>query len=97
MTVPRAPRNPFWALLIAAAAAFCIAVIAYVAAGFGDRAHPLNQLFNRHGAAITTGLAILTVLFGGLALTVDRLQTLRQIQSRADTREGEAPAEPRGR
>ncbi|MFO1096223.1 MAG: hypothetical protein U0992_23390 [Planctomycetaceae bacterium] len=30
-----------------------------------------------------------------MPLTVDRLQTLRQIQSRADTREGEAPAEPR--
>lgn len=82
MSAPRPVRNPFWALLIAAAAGFCISVIAYVVAGFGDRVHPLNQLFNRHGAAITTGLAILTMLFGGLALTIDRVHTLRQMQNR---------------
>jgi hypothetical protein len=65
-------------LLVVAAAGFCISTLAYVAAGFGDRAHPLNQFFNRHGAVTTTGFAVATMLLGGLALTVDRRQSLRQ-------------------
>ncbi|MBL8849638.1 MAG: hypothetical protein JNG89_08135 [Planctomycetaceae bacterium] len=78
MTAPRPARNPFWGLVVLSAAGFCIGVLAYVSAGLGDRTHPLNQFFNRHGAAVTIGLAIATVLSGGLALRVDRVQTLRQ-------------------
>jgi hypothetical protein len=77
MSAPRAGRNPFWGLVVLSAAGFCIAVLAYVAAGFGNGAHPLHRFFNRHGAAVTIGLAIATILFGGLALTIDRMQTQR--------------------
>lgn len=75
MSAPRVGRNPFWGLVVLSAAGFCIAVLAYVAAGFGNGAHPLHRFFNRHGGAVTIGLAIATILFGGLALTIDRKQT----------------------
>jgi hypothetical protein len=77
-------RNPFWVLLVASAAGFCIAVAAYLVAGLGNREEPLNQFFNRHGATLTTGLAVSTMLLGGLALTVDRRQTLRAMADREE-------------
>lgn len=86
MTSPTPTRNPFWMLLIVAASGFCISVVAYVAAGFGDRTHPLNQFFNQHGGATTTGFAVATMLLGGLALTVDRRQTLRALRDGTDER-----------
>ena len=87
MKSPRPASNPFWGLVVLSAAGFCICVLAYVAAGFGDRAHPLNRFFNRHGAAVTIGLATTTILSGGLALRTDRRQTLRQISKMHEQRE----------
>ncbi len=87
MKLPPAGRNPFWLLLVASAAGFCIAVTAYLVAGFGNREEPLNQFFNRYGATLTTGLAVSTMLLAGLALTVDRRQTLRTMADRKDLAE----------
>ena len=56
MSAPRPARNPFWALLIAAAAGFCISVIAYVAAGFTE-------------GFFETGLSIWDVAAGSLLVT----------------------------
>jgi len=84
MTAPRPARNPFWALVVISAAGFCICALAYVAAGFGDRTHPLNRFFNRHGAVVTIGLAIGTILSGGMALKTDRLQTIRRQSLKSD-------------
>ena len=83
MTAPRRARNPFWGLLVLSAAGFCIAVAAYLVAGFGNREEPLNQFFNAHGGALTTGLAVTTMLLAGLALTIDRRQTLRTMKEDA--------------
>ena len=69
MTAPRRARNPFWGLLVLAAAGFCITVAAYLVAGLSNRDEPLNRFFNEHGGALTTGLAIATIVLGGLALT----------------------------
>ena len=45
MTTSRTGRNPFWVLLVASAAGFCIAVSAYVVAGFGNRAGAAQSVF----------------------------------------------------
>lgn len=83
MTQPTPQRNPFWSLLVLAAGTFCLSVMGYVVSGFGAREAPLNQFFSRHGAALTTAAAIVTILFAGLAMTVDRLQTRRRAESDA--------------
>lgn len=93
MTSARKGRNPFWGLLVVSAAGFCIAVAAYLVAGFGNRDEPLNRFFNEHGGSLTTGLAVATMLLAGLALTVDRRQTLREMgrdQAKSDARDEQA-------
>lgn len=57
---------------------FCITVFLAVAATFGDPAHPLHDLINRFGTPVLLIEAGLLVVVGLLAMTVDRVLTLRR-------------------
>lgn len=77
MTSGRKPFNPFWILLTASATLFCISSLAWIAAGFGNRASPLAEFMNEHGATIIGFEAAVTVALGLLALILDSRQSRR--------------------
>ncbi|REJ80130.1 MAG: hypothetical protein DWQ34_04095 [Planctomycetota bacterium] len=79
---PEAPEpfNPFWRLVVASAVLFCVTILAYIAAGFGQPAAPVNQFLMRHGALIISIEAGVTVACGLAALSVDRRHTLQRQQ-----------------
>ena len=62
-------------------------VFAMVAATFGDPEAPMAKLLDQYAGYMIGAEVVATLLFGFIALAVDRRQSLH--------REGEAPAEPR--
>lgn len=58
---------------------FCVSIFIVIAATFGERTNPVNAWINRHANLIL--LAEAGVLFGLsiLAMTLDRLRTLKQL------------------
>jgi hypothetical protein len=79
------PQKPWWTAVIGSSGAFVFASLAWVAASFGDRGDPLNQIVNRHGATIIFALAALTMASGMLAMYLDQRE--RRLNEADDVRE----------
>ncbi len=69
---PKERPKLWWAAVIACSAAFVVASLAYMAAGFGDRDVPANQFLNQHGGKVIGVLAALTIGSGVLAMYLDQ-------------------------
>jgi len=85
MSVPRAPRNPFFPLAAFCSALFIITILAMLASVFGDERAPLAQLFDRYAGRLIAGEVVAILATGFLALYIDRRQALRT-QNRPDAR-----------
>lgn len=77
----RPPSNPFWGLVVAAAVLFCVSILAYIAAGFGQPEAPVNRFLMTHGAMIVAIEAGMTVALGIAALSLDRRQSRRSVEA----------------
>jgi len=84
--------NPFWGIVIGAAGGFCVTILAYLAAGLGSPAAPLNRFFTRYGFLLVCVETAVIVVAGLLALAVDRRQTLRGRRPAAVDKDGPAGA-----
>src|SRR5690606_7625800 len=71
--------NVFFRLVCGAAVVFVITVLAMIATLFGDPQAPVNRFLDEYASRIIGGEVAATVVFGLLAMTVDRVRTLRQI------------------
>jgi hypothetical protein len=88
--VDRVPNNVLFTLLIPTVFIFCGTVLAYLMAGFGNPAAPINRLIDRYAFTALLVEAAVVLVIGVLAMTVDRRRTLAR--SRPDSTD---PA-PRG-
>jgi hypothetical protein len=70
MNTPK--QKPWWTAVILSAGAFVVMSLAYVAAGFGEQASPVNQVLNRHGGTMILALAGVTIGNGMLAMWLDQ-------------------------
>lgn len=76
--IERLAANPFWALVIVSGAAFALTCLVMVAATLGDPHGPMNRLVRAYGTSAAGIETIVLVLSALGAMTVDRIQTLRQ-------------------
>lgn len=88
--------NVFFRLLIPVATLFVITVLAMVATMFGDRRAPVVAFLDEYGGTLIAVEAAATVLLGILAMTVDRLRTLRETGSSSSQRRSEADVDETG-
>ena len=70
-----ARRNFFFPLTALASALFIVTVLLLIATVFGDPRAPANQFFDRNAGVIMAAEVAAILLFGFLALVVDRRQT----------------------
>jgi hypothetical protein len=69
-------RNPFFMLVAFLSALFVVTILALVAAVFGDPRAPAARLVDRYAGFALTVEVVGILMTGGLALAVDRRQTL---------------------
>lgn len=72
--------NIFFRLTALSGALFIVTIFALVAVVFGDPDAPVARFLNEHGGRLIAGEVGLTLTSGLLAMTVDRLQILRQLR-----------------
>jgi len=77
--------NPFWAVVVLSGGGFAITCLMSVAATMGDPRGPMNQLVTAYGTTAVTIEAATLILAGLLAMTVDRVQTLRRARGRSES------------
>ena len=77
----RPPSNPFWGLVVVSAVLFCVSILAYIAAGFGQPEAPVNRFLMTYGAMIVAVEAGMTVALGIAALSLDRRQSRRSVEA----------------
>jgi hypothetical protein len=65
---------------------FCLSLLIWIAAGFGDPAAPVNAWVNRYGALILLTETALVVVVSVLAMVFDRRATLALKQQQEATR-----------
>ena len=70
--------NMFFRLAVAAVVVFVLTILALVAALFGNQQAPAARLLNNHGGVIIAVEVGAALLFAFLAMTVDRVRTLRK-------------------
>jgi hypothetical protein len=84
----RRSANPFWALVLLVGFLFAITCLVAIVGSVRPDS-PLNAAFDRWGTAAILLEAGCLVTFGLLAMTLDRMQTLRSV--RADGHDSMAP------
>lgn len=72
--------NVFFSLVVIASGTFVVTVLAMVATLFSDPAAPVTQFFNEHGGTLIAVEVVAILLLGGLAMMIDRWQTLRKLK-----------------
>ena len=78
MPDPRSRVNPVFHLAAFSCALFVITIFALVAVMFGDQNAPPGRFLNEYGNTLIVGEVAATLSLGLLAMTVDRIQILRQ-------------------
>ena len=70
--------NPFWAIVVLTGLGFAITCLMSVAAALGDPQGPMNRFVAAYGTMAIIGEVVLLIVAGFLAMTLDRIQTLRR-------------------
>ena len=65
-------------LVVPVCAVFIMTILALIASVFGNPQAPISGWLDRHAGVLLTGEFLLTIVLIGLAMVVDRVQTLRQ-------------------
>lgn len=80
MRGPGSKPSLLFQLVVPATAIFVITVLSLIAVLFSDQQAPLAKLLNRHGNTLLTAELVVILVLSLLAMTVDRIQTLKQIR-----------------
>lgn len=85
MTDKPKSRNVFFPLAAAASALFVFTIFVSIAAMFGDPRAQAAVFLDAYGGALIAGEVAAILVFGFLALAIDRRQTLRQQKRQTDS------------
>jgi len=77
MKRPGAPASLLFRLIVPVCALFILTILALIASVFGDPRAPVSQWLDRHGTQILLYELVAIVVLILLAMTVDRIRTLR--------------------
>ena len=90
------PEQPLFKLVIVSSAAFLITVLSFTVTMLFPSESPASKFIDRNGLQMIGVEVVLIIVFGILAMAVDRRRTLiRQRQEAADVAsENDAPVKP---
>lgn len=99
MRGPGSRPSLLFKLVVPATGIFSITVLSMIAVLFSDQRAPLAQLLNKHGNTLLAVEFVVVIVLSLLAMTVDRIQTLRQLRHQAESAAAvavsdEAPVNP---
>lgn len=77
MRGPGSRPSLLFKLVVPATAVFAITVLALIAVVFSDPRAPVAQFLDRHGDTLLLAEFVVVIVLSLLAMTVDRIQTLR--------------------
>ena len=83
MKRPGSPTSLLFRLVVPACAAFIFTILVMIASIFGDPQAPVSRWFDRHIGTLLTVEFVATMLLALLAMTVDRIRTLRSGENRS--------------
>lgn len=63
---------------------FCVSIFIVIAATFGDPLNPVNKWINRNANAFLLGETVLLMVSVLVAMTLDRMRTLRRLARRQE-------------
>ena len=77
MKRPGSPASLLFRLVVPVCAVFILIILAMIASIFGDSRAPVTRWLDRHGGTLLTVTFVATMVLAVLAMTVDRIRTLR--------------------
>jgi hypothetical protein len=80
MRGPGSKPSLLFQLVVPATAVFVITILSLIAVVFSDPRAPVAQWLNQHGNRLLVGEFVVVIILSILAMTVDRIQTLRQMK-----------------
>ena len=80
MRGPGSKPSLLFQLVVPATAIFSITVLSMIAVVFSDQRAPVAQWLNKHGNSLLAAEFFVVIVLSLLAMTADRIQTLRQMQ-----------------
>jgi hypothetical protein len=80
MRGPGSKPSLLFQLVVPATAVFVITILSLIAVVFSDPRAPVAQWLNQHGNKLLVGEFVVVIILSILAMTVDRIQTLRQMK-----------------
>jgi hypothetical protein len=93
MRGPGAPTSVLFRLIVPATAVFIVTVMSLIAVVFSDQRAPVARFLNAHGTRLLVVEFIVVMGLSFLAMTVDRVRTLRELRKsskeKADAEVGE--------
>ena len=94
MKRPGSPASLLFRLIVPACAAFVFTILVMIASIFGDSQAPVSRWFDRHLGTLLTVEFVATMLLALLAMTVDRIGTLRSGQDHSQMEQEVLPISP---
>ncbi len=82
MRGPGSKPSLLFQLIVPAAAIFAITVLSMIAVVFSDQRAPDAQWLNKNANMLLSAEFVVVIVLSLLAMTVDRIQTLRQMQQK---------------
>ena len=80
MRGPGSKPSLLFQLVVPATAVFVVTILSLIAVVFSDPRAPVAQWLNQHGNKLLVGEFVVVIILSILAMTVDRIQTLRQMK-----------------
>lgn len=80
MRGPGSKPSLLFQLVVPATAIFAVTVLSMIAIVFSDPRAPVAQWLDRHGNRLLAAEFVVVIVLSLLAMTADRIQTLRQMQ-----------------
>jgi len=81
MRGPGTPASLLFKLIIPATAVFIVTIMALIAVVFSDQRAPVARFLNEYGTTLLVAEFVVVTGLSFLAMTVDRIRTLRQIRN----------------
>ena len=81
MRGPGAPASLLFKLIVPATAIFIITIMSLIAVVFSDQQAPVAKFLNEHGTKLLLVEFAAVMGLSFMAMTVDRIRTLRQIRN----------------
>ncbi len=81
MRGPGSKPTLLFQLVVPATSIFAVTVLSMIAIVFSDPRAPVAQWLDRHGNRLLAAEFVVVIVLSLLAMTMDRIQTLRQMRS----------------